>query len=47
MSIGSVPGVRKYIASQAKHHEKRSFEDELRALLSRQGIEYDERYLWD
>lgn len=36
-----------YIAHQAEHHIKRSFEDELRALLKLYELEFDERYLWD
>jgi REP element-mobilizing transposase RayT len=34
-----------YIHRQAEHHRKRTFEDELRAILETQGISYDERYL--
>ena len=33
-----------YIASQRKHHEKKSYEKELRRLLIEQGIEIDERF---
>jgi hypothetical protein len=36
-----------YIASQHKHHEKRSFQDEYRAILKKYNVEYDERYVWD
>jgi REP element-mobilizing transposase RayT len=39
--------VRAYIARQKEHHKKQSFQDELRELLRRHGIEFDERYLWD
>jgi REP element-mobilizing transposase RayT len=34
-----------YIDNQDEHHRKRSFREELIALLRRHGIEYDERYL--
>src|SRR5262249_46683379 len=48
-SIGrsGVPGAKKYIASQKEHHRKVSFQDELRNLLARYEIAYDERYVWD
>ena len=39
--------VKRYIAGQAEHHRKLSFQDELQALLRRHEIEWDERYVWD
>lgn len=36
-----------YIANQEEHHRKRSFQDEFRALLNRNRVEFDERYVWD
>ena len=39
--------VKGYIAGQAEHHHTHSFQDELRALLKRCNIEFDERYMWD
>lgn len=36
-----------YIDQQEERHTKLSFQDELRALLNKYGIEHDERYLWD
>ena len=39
--------VRQYIANQEEHHRKMTFQDELRALLRRHQIEFDERYIWD
>jgi putative transposase len=38
--------VMTYIANQEKHHEKRTFQDEVRALLKKHQIAYDERYFW-
>ena len=35
-----------YIGNQARHHRKRSFEEEVRLLLEKSGIDYDETYLW-
>ena len=39
--------VRAYIANQEEHHRRRSFQDELRALLKRHQLPFDERYVWD
>ena len=38
--------VVRYIQEQEKHHRKMSFQDELRALMRKHGIEFDERYIW-
>jgi REP element-mobilizing transposase RayT len=40
------PMIAGYIRSQEEHHRKKSFQDEYRALLKENGIEFDERYLW-
>ncbi len=39
--------VKDYIVRQEEHHQKRSFQDELRALLRKHQTEWDEKYLWD
>ena len=36
-----------YIANQEAHHRKMTFQDEFRELLTRHGLEFDERYVWD
>ncbi|MBS0207618.1 MAG: IS200/IS605 family transposase [Planctomycetes bacterium] len=36
-----------YIDNQAEHHRTRSFQDEFRALLTKYGVDFDERYAWD
>ena len=48
-SIGflQIDTVRAYIAGQEEHHRKITFQDELRTLLKRYAIEFDERYVWD
>ena len=48
-SIGfsQVETVRNYIAGQVEHHHQVSYQDELRALLKRYEIEFNEQYLWD
>jgi putative transposase len=47
VSQSNLEQVKTYIAKQAEHHRKTSFQDELRTLLLRHAIEWDERYLWD
>jgi REP element-mobilizing transposase RayT len=47
VSQSNVEQVKRYIEQQEEHHRTRTFQDELRALLKRHGIEYDERYVWD
>jgi REP element-mobilizing transposase RayT len=37
--------VRKYIATQEEHHRKTDFIAELRTLLERNGVKYEEKYL--
>jgi hypothetical protein len=43
---GWTPGIQ-YIPSQAEHHRKMTFQEEFLALLKKQRIAYDERYLWE
>jgi hypothetical protein len=38
--------VIQYVRRQIEHHSKMDFKQELRALLDRHGIVYDEKYLW-
>ena len=46
VSASQIDTVRDYIVHQESHHEKRSFRDEFIVLLRKNGIEFDERYLW-
>jgi len=39
--------VERYIARQEARHLRLTFEEELRALLARNQIAYDDRYLWE
>ena len=43
VSVSSVPSVREYVANPGDHHRTRSFQEELRVLLEKHGIQYDER----
>jgi len=47
VSQSNAAPVQRYIEGQEKHHRKMSFQDELRALFKRHGVEFDERYVWD
>jgi putative transposase len=47
VSADEVPAVREYIATQEEHHRTRTFQDEYRDLLRRNGKEWDQRYVWD
>src|SRR5690348_6369229 len=47
VSPSNIDAVKEYIARQEEHHRKMPFQDELRALLRKYQLEWDERYLWD
>lgn len=47
VSESKAPDVKRYIKNQKEHHRQVSFQDELRALFRRHGVEWDERYVWD
>ena len=47
MSESHVRDVVEYIENQREYHRTVTFQEELRAFLDRNGVEYDERYLWD
>lgn len=36
-----------YIDGQEEHHRRVGFQEEYRAFLTENGIEFDERYVWD
>jgi REP element-mobilizing transposase RayT len=38
--------VVRYIQNQEQHHGRVSFQDEFLGLLKSQGVEFDERYVW-
>lgn len=47
VSASNVEAVKKYILRQEEHHQKISFQDELREFLKKHGVAFDEQYLWD
>lgn len=47
VSSSKVEVVKKYIKNQPQHHKEVDCKDEYRLFLKENGIEYDERYVWD
>jgi putative transposase len=47
VSQSSTSAVTKYIAQQKDHPKKRSFQEEFLAFLQKNGVSYDDRYIWD
>ena len=39
--------LERYIDNQKEHHRKKGYQEELRGLLRKYQIDYDENYLWD
>lgn len=46
VSESQVERVRRYIRNQETHHRRQSFEDEFRAILKANHVDFDERNLW-
>lgn len=47
VSQSNLEEVREYIAHQEQHHQRMTFQDELRILLRKHQVAWDERYVWD
>jgi putative transposase len=47
VSQSNLEQVKRYIEEQEEHHRKIGFQDELRTLLRKHEIQWDERYIWD
>jgi hypothetical protein len=45
-SASAIPWRQRYIGDQEKHHRRVTFQEELIAFLKKNGIAYDERYIW-
>lgn len=45
LSANHAEAVKGYIAGQEEHHRKTGFLDELRTLLEKKGVKYEEKYL--
>ncbi|RJP23665.1 MAG: IS200/IS605 family transposase [Candidatus Omnitrophota bacterium] len=47
VSQTKVQSVKTYIQNQKDHHRTKTFQDEFREFLSANGVDYDEKYVWD
>ncbi len=47
VSESNADAVREYIARQEEHHRTRTFQEELRELLRKHRVDWDERHVWD
>ncbi|MFN9270012.1 MAG: transposase [Planctomycetaceae bacterium] len=47
ISSQHIPALVEYIRNQEEHHRHETFEEELRRILLKHDVEFDERYLWD
>ena len=46
VSPSQIDDLKQYIANQAEHHRRKTFQEEYLELLLKTGVEFDERYLW-
>jgi len=46
VSVSQIPATVAYIENQADHHAKRTFKEEYVSFLTKNGVDFDERYLW-
>jgi REP element-mobilizing transposase RayT len=47
ISPSHVEPLKAYIASQEEHHRRETFQEEIRRLCKKYGIDLDEKYAWD
>jgi putative transposase len=47
VSPGHVKDLTTYIAEQIEHHHHESFQDELRRICAKYGVQLDEQYAWN
>lgn len=47
IGASGIDAMRQYISRQKEHHARTSFEDEVRELCFRYGVEINERYVFD
>jgi len=46
VSVSNAEAVKEYIQNQCEHHKQVTFQDELRALCRKHGVDFDERFVW-
>jgi len=47
VSYSNVESVKSYLANQAEHHRRQTFQEEFLELLRRHNLTWDDRYVWD
>lgn len=47
VSYSNVESVKNYLANQAEHHRRQTFQEEFLELLRRHELTWDDRYVWD
>ena len=47
VSQSNLDQVKAYVERQVEHHKKIGFQDEVRALLRKHELTWDEKYFWD
>ena len=47
VSFSQTESVERYIENQERHHQKKTFKEELLWLLKVHQVNFDQRYLWD
>jgi REP-associated tyrosine transposase len=47
VSQSNAASVMKYIREQEKHHRRLSFQQEFISFLKKNGVRYDQRYIWE
>jgi REP element-mobilizing transposase RayT len=47
VSQSNADEVCRYIDDQERHHQRMTYQEELREFFKRYRVEYDERYVWD
>jgi putative transposase len=47
VSESNVQSVTAYILNQTEHHRKFSYQEEIREIMKRHRVAFDERYVWD
>jgi putative transposase len=47
VSQSNAAAVVKYIREQEKHHQRVTFQEEFVSFLKKNGVRYDEQYIWE
>ena len=47
VGLGDRSALVAYIDGQMRHHQRRDFQVEMRAMFAQYGVEVDERFVWD